>query len=859
MTFAYSDAFCQDDSLTDRELGVVVLRSFGSCIPRELIETSNWLTFRRTDKVPFTHDGGFADPTDEEHWCSFSKAVAAAFVTGRGTGLAISRDLEVICIDLDDPGKTKEGKEPLPADVVAQMRTGMLNLVRRFIELGAYVERSPSGTGFHIWFRGTLPDARSAVVWRDRFIEIYGDLHFMTMTGDVVDGCAIGSPLPNCQEFLDKMLLDIAAANGGELPGAPAWKRNAEVISSTVYPVYGRLENLTDEQLVAKAVDRNKRFVDLINGIGQGGRSGVCRKIAGDLDKLTANPEQIERILWQSKAITAEGKDAYDYPVFLRKLYNEWLPEVRYENDVFFSHVEFGKHLFQSLEWVGNSSVLSFNGVNVKINAGPPDGEWTKEFIDEILRHILALDGREQRSSTKLLSSVCGDDLTGLRARLKELKSENADAESAGHGRIVNDVLVKHGAEKIIGAGPSTYVYADTGVWKRIEDVSVRQLVQNYFEANNLPIVNSLVGAVTEVLQTKIHKSDHEFNVGNKEAVCVTNGTLVYDKKLKVWNLHPHRLEDYRTTQLPVAYDPNARAPRFIKFLEEIFAYDEDQIEKRMAILEIMGYSMMAHCKFEKFALLIGEGANGKSVIFHVLTQLLGRNNVAGVQPSQFDNRFQRAHLQDKLANVITELRQGETIPDAELKGITSGEMTTVEHKKETPFEISPFSTCIFGTNHMPHTRDFSPAFFRRALVITFTRVFTQGVDADENLRDYLVDNELPGILNLCLWAYGQAVSRGSITNPKSSREAIQEWRVEVDTVAQFIKSNCIETGREEDTVPTTNFYTAYLDWCKVVNIRNSVAHKQFGQRVEKLGFHRGRNSAARFYKGLRFIRPDEQ
>src|SRR5690606_33022260 len=136
------------------------------------------------------------------------------------------------------------------------------------------------------------------------------------------------------------------------------------------------------------------------------------------------------------------------------------------------------------------------------------------------------------------------------------------------------------------------------------------------------------------------------------------------------------------------------------------------------------GYSLMAHCNHEKFVILVGSGANGKSVLLVVIEALCGAVNVAGVQPSEFGNRFQRGYLRDKLANIVTEIKQGEVIDDAALKGIVSGEPATVEAKFKDPFTIRPFATCWFGTNHMPHTRDFSDALFRRALVVQFSEAF---------------------------------------------------------------------------------------------------------------------------------------
>jgi phage/plasmid-associated DNA primase len=131
-------------------------------------------------------------------------------------------------------------------------------------------------------------------------------------------------------------------------------------------------------------------------------------------------------------------------------------------------------------------------------------------------------------------------------------------------------------------------------------------------------------------------------------------------------------------------------------------------------------------------------------VLLSVLAALLGQHNVAAVQPSQFDNRFQRAHLHGKLANIVTEIAEGAELADAALKAIVSGELTTAEHKHKPPFDFQPFATCWFGTNHMPHSRDFSDALFRRAIVLTFNRKF-YGTDRDEGLKEKLFA-ELPGI-----------------------------------------------------------------------------------------------------------------
>ncbi|MBO6777252.1 MAG: hypothetical protein JJ897_17475 [Marinibacterium sp.] len=199
-----------------------------------------------------------------------------------------------------------------------------------------------------------------------------------------------------------------------------------------------------------------------------------------------------------------------------------------------------------------------------------------------------------------------------------------------------------------------------------------------------------------------------------------------------------------------------------------------------------------------------------------------------------------------KPANIVTELKQGEVIADAELKAITSGEPSTVEHKNKDPFLMRPFSTCWFGTNHMPHTRDFSDALFRRAVIITFNRIFPEG-ERDPLLKETLF-NELPGILNMALDAYAEALVHG-FTEPPSAARSKQEWKLEADQVAQFVEDACKVDANAEINV--TKLYGRYKLWTDSQGINKTLGIKNFRDRLSRLGYGHKRRSDGKYVVGL--------
>lgn len=449
------------------------------------------------------------------------------------------------------------------------------------------------------------------------------------------------------------------------------------------------------------------------------------------------------------------------------------------------------------------------------------------EAASALLEEAGSLSVLERSLLLKTIKARAGFNLGDLGKAAEEIHGYSGQQDDLAMAREVIDSI---GRENLLSTVAHVWQWYDSGVWRSIDDRRVKQLVQHSLEQQGHLVMRSLIDGVTDVLKTEIFAQEHEWNP-QSDAISFLNGELHWTGD--AWKLKGHCRENYRTTQIPHKYDAGAVCPRFENFLDEIFVNDIDKKEKRILVLELIGYTLLSHARLEVFVLLIGGGANGKSVLLDVIRMLVGTASVAAVQPSQFSNRFQRAHLHGKLANLVTEIAEGAEIADAELKAIVSGELTTAEHKNKNPFDFRPFCTCWFGTNHMPHTRDFSDALFRRAKVITFNRTFKYGADADPHLKDKLAE-EMSGIINLSLQAFGEVLKRGAFIEPKSCADAKREWRIEADQAAQYVGDMCILEADAE--TQSSVLYYDYKKWADDAGVNRKLNRKNFTSRVVRLG-----------------------
>jgi P4 family phage/plasmid primase-like protien len=311
--------------------------------------------------------------------------------------------------------------------------------------------------------------------------------------------------------------------------------------------------------------------------------------------------------------------------------------------------------------------------------------------------------------------------------------------------------------------------------------------------------------------------------------INVRNGRLAWRTR----TLMPHTPEVFDMMQLPLDYDEHATCPRYDKYLETTL--DADVVP---LVDELFGYCTAPNedVKFEKSVMLLGEGKNGKGVMLDTLTAMLGPDHVSNVALQDLtEDRFAAAGLLGKLANIFADLDDRALKSTSAFKMLSTGDEVEAQHKFGHRFKFRNYARMIFSANKMPHSRDRTFAFYRRWIIIEFTRTF-DGTADNKHLRQQLRE-ELSGIFNRAITGLQRLYACEEFTMPQRVRDALATYQRENDTVTAFaIECLC------EDHEPLTNqgllkqgVYSTYLAWCRQQGIKKPTDAINFWKRLRRL------------------------
>ncbi|CDZ56048.1 bifunctional DNA primase/polymerase [Neorhizobium galegae] len=300
-------------------------------VPLELRNIQQWVLWKplqrhgKVTKRPCILGGVEIAYNDPAYWRTFDAVVADMQSDEHGhygIGLVLANS-GLVCIDYDDH----------PSDDRAAVAAGAEAVAELLRDRPTYMETSVSGKGKHVFYTGVLPHELTGGIIAPMSLEIYS-ASFIAITGNTVWGAP--SSVADGQALIDSWNLPKPVRGAGSLGPSVS--------------IGQRLDLDDDEVAYTLQVRRPHQFATLISSapLGSGNRGRTYSQIIGDLDKITGDPVQIDRMMRQSPMLkNAHNLEKYDRQGerwLERKgcanLFEYWLKGARASNDRCLPHVE---------------------------------------------------------------------------------------------------------------------------------------------------------------------------------------------------------------------------------------------------------------------------------------------------------------------------------------------------------------------------------------------------------------------------------------------------------------------------------------------------------------------------------------
>lgn len=334
--------------------------------------------------------------------------------------------------------------------------------------------------------------------------------------------------------------------------------------------------------------------------------------------------------------------------------------------------------------------------------------------------------------------------------------------------------------------------------------------------------------------------------------------------------------EDFPHLEAFLAEDPGTPSPcpTWERAFNEILLDDPE----RAGFLErYLGYCLTGLTNEQYYLFCVGEGANGKGLLFDALADILGDLSWDINPELLMEQKTSRSSggpsadlvsLMGRRLIIASEGEENRRISGQMLKRLTGQDSITARSPHDK-FEVTfkPVFKLIFRTNDVPYgiTKGFS--MIRRLLYLHFPLIYVDDPEAearakpqqaemfrkkDGKLREKL-QAEYPGIL---LWLVRACLKyqRDGLVPPDSIRAAVEALRREEDHVGRFIEEVCQRTDPDESMM-FKEFYGGLEKWyAENIDKKDKYlpSKKSVSAQLVKMGFRREQSGGQTYIYGLR-------
>lgn len=292
---------------------------------------------------------------------------------------------------------------------------------------------------------------------------------------------------------------------------------------------------------------------------------------------------------------------------------------------------------------------------------------------------------------------------------------------------------------------------------------------------------------------------------------------------------------------------PGSPTPVWSRFLDDVTKGDMDL---QGFLQRLSGYALTGCVNEEVLTFLYGPGGNGKGVLIHVLTTVLGEYAVTApievfTAGSRINLEYYRATLPGVRLVTASETEAHATWAESQIKEMTGNEAPlSARHPYGRPFTFPPQFKLLLVGNYAPRLKGRSPSMERRLRVVPFNHIPEK---PDRDLKKKL-EVEYPAILRWMIegcmvWRKQGLGTAAAITAATSSyfeqQDAFRRW---IDEMCILHATLSLKPG-----ILLTNFN----NWAKA-NGEEMVSSNAFAELIDRFpGLTRDKSHGVRLVKGI--------
>ncbi len=414
---------------------------------------------------------------------------------------------------------------------------------------------------------------------------------------------------------------------------------------------------------------------------------------------------------------------------------------------------------------------------------------------------------------------------------------------------VFDDAIYKHikSTNNIVVINGTDYIYSD-GVFRpdrggAVLKTKIRALIYPQFvKAQRIESIYKLF-----LMDAEIQKSMEEMNQYPARWINFQNG--FWDPVNKI--LQPHSPAYLALNQIPHEYDPRS-ASGSVPIVDEWLDFIVPDPEEKEMLLQYIGYCMTRDIKQQKFLLLTGAGGTGKSTLIKLIESIIGKDNISHVSLKQLGQRFAAYGIIGKLLNSLADLETGALEDVSLIKKVLGEDPISAEQKGKDAFSTMLYAKMIFSTNELPIIlSEKSNGFYRRLLILSMNRKPTE-------IDPYLFEKLNAGIdrfIALAVKAVQRMYENGLITEPESSKAAVNSLWAESDTVKAWLDAECRIVDRNREHPKPLALYANYCAYCEEAG-RTPLQRTRFYSSLRIKGYEKAMYNGYEYFIGIELLHP---